>query len=425
MAKLTYDKTGRLLFTQEMKKEYTILIPQMLPVHFAMMQKIFRTKGYKCETLGGDQREIVDTGLKYVHNDTCYPALLVIGQMITAINSGKYDKDKVALFITQTGGGCRASNYIHLLRKALKKAGLEQVPVISLNLSGLEKNPGFKLSVDLIVKLAFAMVYGDLIVLLANQTRPYELNKGQTDEMVNKCMEFLVDQFTRGMRLSRSEVKENMHKICADFTTIPVGEKNKPRVGVVGEIYVKYSPLGNNNLEEFLLNEGCEAIVPGLMDFIIFKIYNRDVDVDLYGGSWAKQALCRFMQGFVEKYQKDMIAVINEYPAFRAPGTFEHLKSLALNYLGAGNKMGEGWLLTGEMLELINDGVNNIVCTQPFGCLPNHIVGKGMIRKIKDDYPNSNIVAIDYDPGATRINQENRIKLMLANNEKMKEFVKQ
>lgn len=424
MAELVYDETGRLLFTEEMRKEYTILVPQMLPVHFTMMRQILESYGYKCETLGGDPQVIKDTGLKYVHNDTCYPALLVIGQLLSAVQSGKYDVNKVALLITQTGGGCRASNYIHLLRKALKKAGLEQVPVISLNLSGLEKNPGFKLSLNLGIKMAYAMVYGDLIVLLANQTRPYEINKGETDKMVDRRMNSLVKEFEKGVKISKKSVISKMNEICADFAKIPVGEKNKTRVGVVGEIYVKYSPLGNNNLEEFLQNEGCEVIVPGLMDFIIFKVYNREVDVNLYGGKFVKKAVCRIMKKYIEGYQQAMIDVIGKYPMFRAPGTFAHLEHLAMDYLGRGNKMGEGWLLTGEMLELINDGVNNIVCTQPFGCLPNHIVGKGMIRKIKDDYPESNIVAIDYDPGATAINQENRIKLMLANTGKMKQFVK-
>ena len=424
MAELKYDETGRLLFTEEMKKEYTILIPQMLPVHFTIMRQIFESQGYKCETLGGDPREIVDTGLKYVHNDTCYPALLVIGQLLTAVNSGKYDKDKIALLITQTGGGCRASNYIHLLRKALKKAGYENIPVISLNLSGMEKNPGFKLSVSLIIKMAFAMVYGDLIILLANQTKPYEINKGETDALVEKWEKLLVEKFKEGVKISRKDLRLTMDKICADFAKIQTTEKNKTRVGVVGEIYVKYSPLGNNNLEEFLFNEGCEVVVPGLMDFIIFKIYNREVDVDLYGGNKLKKAVAHYFKKFVESIQQDMIDVINKYPTYRAPGTFSHLEHLAMEYLGPGNKMGEGWLLTGEMLELINDGTSNIVCTQPFGCLPNHIVGKGMVRKIKDDYPDSNIVAIDYDPSATKINQENRIKLMLSNTGKMKQFVK-
>ena len=424
MATLQYDENGRLLFTEEMKKEYTILIPQMLPVHFSMMRQILESYGYKCETLSGDTQEIIDTGLRYVHNDTCYPALLVIGQLLSALNSGKYDKDKVALMITQTGGGCRASNYIHLLRKALKKAGLEQVPVISLNMSGLEKNPGFKLTIDIGIKFVYAMVYGDLIVMLSNQTRPYEKNPGETDKLADYWMHKLVKEFEKGVKISKKAVIAKMDEICADFAKIPVGEKNKTRVGVVGEIYVKYSPLGNNNLEEFLAAEGCEVVVPGLMDFMIFKIYNREVDVELYGGKWIKKFVCRVMKNYFEGYQQAMIDVINKYPTFRAPGTFSHLEHLAMNYAGPGNKMGEGWLLTGEMLELIHDGVNNIVCTQPFGCLPNHIVGKGMIRAIKDDYPESNIVAIDYDPGATKINQENRIKLMLANTGNMKQFVK-
>lgn len=424
MAKLEYDKTGRLLFTEEMKKEYTILIPQLLPVHFKIMRKIFESKGYNCVTLEGTFDEVIDLGLKYVHNDTCYPAILSIGQLLTAVNSGKYDTNKLALMMTQTGGGCRASNYIHLLRKALKNAGLEHIPVISLNLSGFEKNPGFKITFDFGVKMAYAMVYGDLIVHLANQTRPYEMNKGETDKLVDTWVNHLATEFENGVKMSRKSVLKRMDDICSDFSKIEVAEKNKPRVGIVGEIYVKYCPLGNNNLEEFLLNEGCEVVVPGVMDFMIFKIYNREVDVNLYGGLWAKKVMCHYLKAFVERYQKDMIDTIKKYPGFRSPSTFSQLEKYAKDYLGVGNKMGEGWLLTAEMLELINEGTPNIVCTQPFGCLPNHIVGKGMIRKIKDDYPESNIVAIDYDPSATKINQENRIKLMLANTGNMKQFIK-
>ena len=416
MAKLEYDKNGRLLFTKEMKKEYTLLIPQMLPIHFGMMRMCLQMHGYNCVTLDNmDQRAIAELGLKYVHNDTCYPALLVIGQLIDAINSGKYDKDKVGLFITQTGGGCRASNYIHLLRKALKKAGLEQVPVISINLSGLEKNPGFSLTLPLILQLIFSIVYGDIIMLLANQCRPYEVHKGETDALVQRWEDRLVNEFQKTSKFTMKNLRRNFDLICADFAKIERIRTEKPRVGVVGEIYVKYSPLGNNNLEQFLLDEGAEPVVPGLVDFVIFKIYNRDVDVDIYGGSRLKQAVVRMLQRYVERCQQAMIDAVKKYPEFRAPSPFSHLKGMAAEYLGAGNKMGEGWLLTAEMLELIEDGTNNIVCTQPFGCLPNHIVGKGMIRRIKDDHPQSNIVAIDYDPGATRINQENRIKLMLAN----------
>ena len=414
MAQLVYDDTGRLLFTKEMKEEYTLLMPQMLPVHFAMLARLLETEGFKVEMLNSRGKSIVDAGQKYVHNDTCYPALLVIGQLIDAIQSGKYDVHKVALLITQTGGGCRASNYIHLLRKALVKAGLEFVPVISVNLSGLEKNPGFKLTIPFIRKAVFAMMYGDIIVQTSNQVRPYEVTPGQTDETIHACMDRLLAGMDRGEGLSYSSMKENFKWIVQAFRDIPVQGEPKVRVGVVGEIYIKYSPLGNNDLEQFLLSEGAEPVVPGLTDFIIFKIYNRDVDVDLYGGLRLKQKICRIFANYVKKCQRAMIEAMSE-GGFRAPGTFDDLHELIKGYLGDGNKMGEGWLLTAEMLELIHSGTPNIVCTQPFGCLPNHIVGKGMIRKIKDDYPYSNIVAIDYDPSATQINQENRIKLMLAN----------
>ena len=415
MAKLVYDETGRLLFTKEMKEEYTLLMPQMLPVHFGMMQKLLQNAGYKVDMLTSNDRRIVDEGLKYVHNDTCYPALLVIGQLIDAVKHGGYDPHKVGLLITQTGGGCRASNYIHLLRKALEKADMAYIPVVSVNLSGLEKNPGFKITLPLLRKVIYAMMYGDIIVNVANQVRPYEVNPGETDAMIDAWSHKLVTGFEEGKGMSRSQMRRIFAQICDDFAAIPVQGEPKVRVGVVGEIYVKFSPLGNNNLEHFLLTEGVEPVVPGLTDFIIFKIYNRVADVDLYGGKWIKKVACKIFMGYVESCQKDMIQALKDSHRFRAPGTFQELHSLVHGYLGDGNKMGEGWLLTAEMLELIHSGTSNIVCTQPFGCLPNHIVGKGMIRKLKEDYPDSNIVAIDYDASATKINQENRIKLMLAN----------
>ena len=415
MAKLVYDDTGRLLFTKEMKEEYTLLMPQMLPVHFGMMKKLLECEGYKVDMLTTNHRGIVDEGLKYVHNDTCYPALLVIGQLIDAVKHGGYDPHKVGLLITQTGGGCRASNYIHLLRKALEKAGMAYIPVVSVNLSGLEKNPGFSLTLPFIRKAVYAMMYGDIIVNVANQVRPYEVEAGAADRMIDHWSQKLVDGFQAGRGMSRRQMRANFDEICSDFAAIPVEGEPKIRVGVVGEIYVKFAPLGNNNLEKFLLSEGVEPVVPGLTDFIIFKIYNRVADVELYGGKWIKKFGCSLFMKYIEACQRDMIAALEQSGRFRAPGTFQDLHRLVHGYLGDGNKMGEGWLLTAEMLELIHSGTNNIVCTQPFGCLPNHIVGKGMIRKLKDDYPYSNIVAIDYDPGATRINQENRIKLMLAN----------
>ena len=413
MAELVYDSTGRLLFTEEMRKEYTILIPQMLPDHFGLFAKLLQRTGYNVAILNNEGRDVVDSGLKYVHNDACYPALLVIGQMIDAIQNGGYDPHKVALLITQTGGGCRASNSIHMLRKALKKAGLEYIPVLSLSF-GLEKNPGFHWSVGLIRRLVYGIIYGDLIMNVANQIRPYEVNAGDTTAKVEWWLNELLDRFDRGKGMSRSQMRSILDEMCADFKTIPVAGEPKVRVGVVGEIYIKFSSLGNNRLEQFLLEEGAEPVVPGLTDFVIFKIYNRVSDIEMFGGSKAKYALCKFFMGYVEKCQGDMIAAL-EKAGFRAPGTFADLHKLVKGYLNDGVKMGEGWLLTAEMLELIHSGTPNIVCAQPFGCLPNHIVGKGMIRVLKDDYPDSNIVAVDYDPGATKINQENRIKLMLAN----------
>ena len=418
MAELVYDKTGRLLFTKEMAQEYTILAPQMLPDHFAMLESILQEAGYKVKMLNTTGHTILEEGQKYVHNDACFPAILVIGQLIDAIHRGGYDPHKVALFITQTGGGCRASNYLYLLRKALARAGLDYVPVVSLNLSGMEKNPGFKLTLPILRKAVFAVIYGDLMMNVGWQVRPYEVNQGDTDRCLQNCREYLLGEMRQGRGMTYKSMVKNFDYIIEQFKAVPVQGGQKVRVGVVGEIYVKYAPLGNNDLANFLLSEGVEPVIPGLMDFIIFKVYNRDVDVDLYGGHIAKKKLCQFLEKYLMKYQHALIDALKRSNRFRAPGDFNDLHSMIHGYLGDGNKMGEGWLLTAEMLELIHSGVPNIVCTQPFGCLPNHIVGKGMIRRIKEDYPDSNIVAIDYDPGATRINQENRIKLMLANAQK-------
>lgn len=416
MAELKYDpKTGRLLFTEEMKKEYKILVPNMLPIHFELMVRCLRNEGYNIDLLKTTNSNIVDEGLKNVHNDTCYPALLVIGQFLDALKSGKYDPDKVALMITQTGGGCRASNYIHLLRKALKRAGYENVPVISLNLSGLEKNPGFKLNYKVLKRMVYALVYGDMLMLLSNQTRPYEANQGETDALVEKWHKELSQAFKKMENVKYKKVKANCRRMIREFAQIHTKHTEKLKVGVVGEIYIKYAALGNNNLEDFLRKEEAEVVIPGLIDFAIFKIDNRVEDFRIYGGNPMKYLLCKAGEDLLKKVQRELIGMIKEESDFRPMAKFDSTKGLVKPYLGYGVKMGEGWLLTGEMLELIHSGVDNIVCAQPFGCLPNHIVGKGMIRAIKDDYPMSNIVAIDYDPGATRINQENRIKLMMIN----------
>ena len=409
------ENDKRIEFTKEMKKDYTILVPNMLSNHFKLLLRVFANEGYNVELLTNEGRSVVECGLKYVHNDTCYPALLVIGQMIDALQSGKYDLNKVALIITQTGGGCRASNYIHLLRKALKKAGLSQIPVISLNLSGLEKNSGFKLTLGLIRRLIAAMAYGDMLMLLSNQVRPYETVKGAADKTVDHWAQKLVDEFAAGRGFARSAMRAYMEKIAADFKRIPVDRtKQCVKVGIVGEIYVKFSSLANNHLEEFLASEGCEVNVPGLMSFILFKVDNRIEDIKLYGGSKAKYAVCKVLFDYLAGIEQIMIDVVNEVGGFHAPTAYSHLRELISGIEGYGCKMGEGWLLTAEMLELIENGYGNIVCAQPFGCLPNHIVGKGMIRRLRELHPTSNIVPIDYDPGATRVNQENRIKLMLS-----------
>ena len=414
MRKLKYAKNGRLLFTKEMKKEYTILCPMMLPIHLKFLEKIMNKFGYKMELLDTTHPQIVNEGLQNVHNDTCYPALLVIGQLLDAVKSGKYDRNKLALIITQTGGGCRASNYIYLLRKALKKNDMEDIPVVSFNLNFMEKNPGFKITLSMLIQFVYAVLYGDILMLLANQTRPYEINKGDADKLTEKWITQLSEELSARSILNNRKFKKNMEQIAAEFAAIPVVKVDKLKVGIVGEIYVKYSPLGNNNLEEFLQQEGAEIEVPGLMDFIIYSTDNGATDNKLYGSKKIVSIYTNLLTRYMVKMQKMLIDAVKTQDCFKAPASFDHIKSLTEGYIGTGTKMGEGWLLTAEMLELVNSGVENIVCTQPFGCLPNHISGKGMIRKIKKNHPNANIVAIDYDPGATRINQENRIKLMLS-----------
>jgi predicted nucleotide-binding protein (sugar kinase/HSP70/actin superfamily) len=404
----------RIIFTREMKRDYTILLPQMLPVHFEMLSAIFREYGYKTEVLKNEGKSVASCGLKYVHNDTCYPALLVIGQFIEALQSGKYYTDRVALMLTQTGGGCRASNYVALLRKALKKAGLGHVPVISLNFSGLEKNPGFKITAPMLIKLLYAIIYGDLIMLLRNHCRAHEKQAGQSDRVAAEWTAKLAKELADG-HLAYSRVKKNYKKLLDAFGNIPLDSEEKPKVGIVGEIFVKFSPLGNNNLEAFLISEGAEPVMPGLLDFCLYCVYNNIVDYKLYNMNRSTVFIWRTVYKLLISRQKDLISAIEDDGRFKPLGCFDNTKELVRGYINHGAKMGEGWLLCAEMLELYENGVKNIVCAQPFGCLPNHIMGKGMMKPLKEKNPDINIVAIDYDPGATKINQENRIKLMLAN----------
>ena len=408
------DNANRVEFTREMKKDYTIITPNMAPIHFELIKNVLESFGYHIDLLRTTGREIADEGLKYVHNDTCYPALLSIGQLMHALHSGKYDLHKVALIMTQTGGGCRASNYIHLLRKALKKDGLDFIPVISLNLSGLESNSGFKITLPMIRQAIAALTYGDLLMLLKNQTKPYEVTPGESDTLVDSWTNQLTKLFQQGKTFSQREVREYFQKIAQSFADIKRRDVEKIKVGVVGEIYVKYSPLANNNLEQFLFEQDCEVMVPGILSFMIFKVDNRLEDIRLYGGSQAKKQVCTLLKWYFTKYETDLIAAVKQFPQFTAPAPYSHLKELAGKVIGYGCKMGEGWLLTAEAMELVESGYGNVVCAQPFGCLPNHIVGKGLIRKVKNLYPQANIVPIDYDPSATQVNQENRIKLMLA-----------
>lgn len=400
-------------FTKDMVKTHTILIPSMLDIHMSLFENALKGSGYKVEVLHNEGPEVVEEGLKYVHNDTCYPALLVIGQFIDALNH-RDDTHNVVLLITQTGGGCRASNYIHLLRKALVKAGYPYVPVVSLNASNLEKDSGFTITYTLIKKIAAAMTYGDFLMYLRNKARSYEINKGDTYNLCDRWVSKLSKQFDNNKGTSFRQIKKNLYQIAHDFDNLQLDlSHKKPQVGVVGEIYIKYAGLGNNNLEDFLVSQNAEAMVPGLYGFIYYCLYNQIYDYKIYGSGILKKYIAKILIKYLEKREDLMIKAIKT-TKFTPMKYFKETKELSHGVLSHGTKMGEGWLLTAEMIELVEIGYGNIICAQPFGCLPNHICGKGVMKKIKELHPEANIVAIDYDPSATRVNQENRIKLMLS-----------
>ncbi|MBQ7039994.1 MAG: 2-hydroxyacyl-CoA dehydratase [Clostridia bacterium] len=401
-------------FTEEMKKDYKILVPNMLPVHFKLLSRVFKTYGYDFELIEETGSDIAEIGLKYTHNDTCYPAILVIGQFMKALLSGKYDLNKTALVMFQTGGGCRASNYISLIRKALKKAGMEHIPVISFSFSGMEKHPGFKLPVKLMYSMVYAVLYGDLMMSMSNQIKPYEKNKGEAEKLVDKWTQKLGNELGIGGKIRYKKVLENYRKIALDFRNIPVSDKTAVKVGIVGEIFVKYSPLANNCLEQFLINEGAEPVVPGLADFCLYCVYNSVKQFELYEKKNIKYPIFKFVYNLLKRKRQDISDVMTEN-GFDGLTPFDEVVKMADGLINTAVKMGEGWLLTAEMMELANSGCKNIVCTQPFGCLPNHICGKGMMKPIKDVCPDVNIVAVDYDAGASKVNQENRLKLMLSN----------
>ena len=414
LAELRYSEEGRLLFTAEMKEEYKVLVPQMAPFHFDLLVEALIQEGFKAELLDNIGPNLVNEGLKYVHNDSCYPAILVIGQILDAIKNRGYDSHKVAVIITQTGGGCRASNYIHLLRAALKKSGLSHIPVISLNISKLEKNPGFNPSYKFWFKAIWSVVYGDLLMQLYNEVKPYEISDGESDRLVEQWKEQVKYSFQNSSVLNIKALKQNIESLIKDFARIPVADTKLPRVGIVGEIYVKYSSVGNNNLEDYLREENVEIVIPPLMDFLLFKLDYRALEVDWYGGKFIKKFGINLIIRWIEKL-RDHSRDLLQKAGFTRPIEFVKLRQLVKGIVSRGNRMGEGWLLTAEMIELIKSGAPNIVCAQPFGCLPNHISGKGVLKTLKDRYPEANIVVIDYDPGASAVNQKNRIKLMLSN----------
>ncbi len=408
-------------FTKQMFDEkYTILTPQMSPIHFKMLQSAMNSCGYNFEVLPSEQ-SCIDMGLKYVNNDACYPSLIVVGQIMEALLSGKYDLHKVAVVITQTGGGCRATNYIGFIRRALEKAGLEYIPVLSLSLSGIEKNSGFKFTPKFAVKAVQAAMYGDLFMRVVYRTRPYEVNSGETDALHKKWEDKLCAELSDN-KFGMKRYKNNLKKIVEEFDAIPVKNIKKPRVGIVGEILVKFSPTANNDLVNLLESEGAEAVMPDLVDFFLYGFRNSTFKAEKLGFKKSSVILSNIGIKAIEYFRRTAKDALIKSKHFTPTSDIWEMSEMAEEVVSIGNQTGEGWFLTGEMLHLIKDGVPNIVCTQPFACLPNHIVGKGVIKKLRAMHPEANIVAVDYDPGASEVNQLNRIKLMLATaNKRLKE----
>lgn len=401
------------LFNSEMKKDYTILVPSMLPIHFRLLTPVFAKSGYKLEVLTNEGDQVREEGLAHVHNDTCYPALLVIGQMIDALKSGKYDMDHVACAITQTAGGCRASNYLSLLRKALAMEGWQHIPCLSANASGLEKGSSVEFTLPLILRILYGALYGDALMWLSNQVRPYETEKGATEKAVNQFIDELIPLFDGG---SYKQSKRIYKKMLDMFKAIPQDRSQaKIRIGIVGEIYMKYSPLGNQHLEDYLIEEGFEPVLSGVMDFALYCVENSIIDYEYYHMHAKNHYIYNIVKDVIMRMQKTFRDLVSKDGTFIAPDDFAEVIENGKAFINPGVKMGEGWLLTGEVVSLIKSGVTNVISAQPFGCLPNHIVAKGMVRKIKDEFPDANIVAIDYDPSASKVNQENRIRLMMAN----------
>ena len=409
---------NRVIFTEKMRKDYTILCPQMSPIHFELLQPAFRACGYNFEILDNDNRHSIDVGLKYVNNDACYPSLCVVGQIMDALLSGKYDLHKVAVVITQTGGGCRATNYIGFIRRALEKAGLEYIPVVSINMSGLESNPGFQLNAELLTRAAYGAIFGDIFMRCVYRMRPYEKETGSVNALHRKWVKICQDFLSSKKLPGYFKFRRLCRQIIEEFDAVPVTDEKKPRVGIVGEILVKFAPMANNHLVELLEAEGAEAVVPDLLDFMLYCFYNQIYKAEYLGTKKSSASTARLAIWAIGQVRGAAASAFKKSRHFAPPASIYDLVSYAEPIVSIGNQTGEGWFLTGEMVELIHQGVNNIVCTQPFGCLPNHVVGKGVIKELRRRYPESNVVAIDYDPGASEVNQLNRIKLMLSTAQK-------
>ncbi len=398
------------VFTKKMRSEYTILVPQMSPVHFQFIKTVMNSEGYNVAVLPSVDSNAVEEGLKYINNDACYPSIVTLGQIISELKSGKYNLDKTAIIMSQTGGGCRASNYVPLLRKALKELNLEHIPVLSFNLAGLEKNSGFKITITMILKFVMAMVYGDVLMKVINATRPYEKNKGETEKLHQKWAEKIKKNL---LNKSRKEFVKNINQMVTEFENIEINEINKPRIGVVGEILVKYHPNANNEIVNLIEKEGGEAVVLDIMDFFLYDMYSKEFNYRYLAGKKSTMLLNKTGIGIIEWFRKPVKERL-ENSRYMAHSHISEVAEKASKLVSLGNQYGEGWLLTGEMIELIDRDVLNIVCLQPFGCLPNHITGKGMMKALRNYNNKANIVPIDYDPGASNVNQLNRIKLMMA-----------
>ncbi len=400
-------------FTSKMREEYTILCPQMSPIHFDLLQPALNACGYNFEVMNVDDKVAVDTGLKYVNNDACYPSLIVVGQVMASLLSGKYDLNKTAVIMTQTGGGCRASNYVGFIRRALEKAGMSQVPVLALSAQGLERNEGFKITPKLIMKGMQAVIYGDVFMKVLYRMRPYEKVEGSANALHEKWKKICIESLSKPS-ISQGEFKRNIRKIIREFDALEINDVKKPRVGIVGEILVKFMPAANNYIVDLLEAEGAEAVMPDLLDFFQYCLYNTNFKYEYLGFSKKTARTCNMGIKALEYLRKEANKEYKKSVHFTPSADIRHLAKLASPISSVGNQTGEGWFLTGEMLELIENGVPNIVCAQPFACLPNHIVGKGVIKELRKENPMANIVAVDYDPGASEVNQLNRIKLMLA-----------